>query len=136
MNIKKAYYYFYYKLYNFFILFGEDFLNKYKPVIFIIFLEILLLFAFSNWYSILARGWDNEDHTILYFAIGIFISLFNSAFYLHGDKYKKHFIEFENYSKQKKILAGWITFIIITMVFAAYIFSDHQMSLIDWKKYR
>lgn len=136
MSLKKAYYYFYYKLYNFFILFGEDFLLKYKPLIFIISLEVLLLSAVSNWYSILARGLDNQDHFILLIAITIFISLFNSSFFLHGEKYKTYFIEFENYNKKKKIISGWIIFIIISLVISIYFISDYQMELINWKRYR
>jgi hypothetical protein len=136
MTVKKAYHYFYYKLYKFFLLFSDDIFNKYKPIIIIIGLEAFLVTAIYNWYSILARGWDNKDHTFIYFSVGIFLALFNSFFFLHGDKYKMYFTEFENYNKQKKIIAGWVTFLIILLVIASFIFSMYQMSLIDWKKYR
>jgi|SRR5690242_7219592 len=134
MTVKKSYYYFYYRLYKFFILFGEDFLIKYKPVTFLIFLEVLLLSALDNWYTIIARRWDIKGHLMLLVIITIFISLFNYSFFLVGDKYKKYFFEFESYPKQKNIIAGWIAFLLVSLIITTYIISDYQMGLIDWKK--
>jgi len=135
MTLKKAYYYFYYNIYIFFINISDDALNKFKPVIIIACLEISILTDFFNWYSILTKG-DDEGATLPYFIAGILLALFNSFLFLHDNKYKKYFPEFENYSKKKKVIGRWITFLIIILVIASLIFSFHQMSLIDWKKYR
>jgi hypothetical protein len=102
MTLKKAYYYFYYKIYYFFINVSDDILNKFKPVIIIAGLEVLVLTAFYNWYSILTRGWDNQDKPIPYFLGVIFIALFNSNVFLRNDKYKRYFTEFQNYTTKKR----------------------------------
>jgi hypothetical protein len=134
MTIKKAYYYFYYNIYNFFINISDDILNRFKPVIIIAGLEVFLFIDFFNWYSILTKNGDIA--TLPYFLAVLVVALFNSYVFLHGDKYKKYFPEFKNYSKQKKVIGGWITFIIIILVVASVIFSFYEMSLIDWKQYR
>ena len=134
MTLKKAYHYFYYIIYTFFINISDDALNKFKPVIIIAGLEIILLLDLFVWYTILNKNSDNA--ALPYFLAGLSIALFNSYVFLHDNKYKKYFTEFDNYSKQKKIIGRWITFLIIILVIASLIFSFHQMSLIDWKKYR
>ena len=133
MTLKKAYYYFYYNIYIFFINISDDALNKFKPVIIIGGLEISILTDFFNWYSILTK---NDAAILPYFLGAIFLALFNTFVFLHGNKYKKYFPEFQNYSKKKKVIGGSITFLIIILVIASLIFSFHQMDLIYWKIYR
>lgn len=133
MTLKKAYHYFYYNIYTFFINISDDALNKFKPAVIIAVLEVIILMDFFIWHTILTK---NDAAILPYFLGAIFLALFNSFVFLHGNKYKKYFPEFQNYSKKKKVIGGSITFLIIILVIASLIFSFHQMDLIDWKKYR
>ena len=134
MTIKKFYYYLYYNLYCFFINISDDALNSSKPVIIITLLEVALLMDVFIWYTIQFKNMD--DIFWPYYLIIIFFTIFNSRFFLHNNKYKSYFVEFKNFSKRKKMIGGWATFILIILIITSLYFSFHQMGLVDWKKYR
>jgi len=133
MTIKKAYYYFYYKTYNFFINISDDALNSFKPAVLISALEVILVMDFFIWHTIVTK---NDAALFPYVCIVIFIAVFNSYVFLHNNKYKTYYPEFENYRKKKKIIGGWIVFVIVLLIIDSLIFSFYQMSLIDWRPYR
>ncbi len=133
MDIKKVYYYFYYKIYNFSVGVSDDFLNEIKPVSIITITEIFLVADLMIWYTIIAK--KDFSPILFYFVIGGFI-IFNSYFFLIKKEKEKYFKEFKKYGRNKNILGGWIVLLIIMLSLASLIFSFYKMSLIDWSKYR
>ncbi len=55
MSIKKAYYYLYYKLYNFAVSISDDAINEWKPLVTILVLQVLLIGEVFIWYSIVTK---------------------------------------------------------------------------------
>lgn len=134
MSIKKAYYFFFYKIYNFSKNVSDDALNDLKPGIIISVLQIFLLIEILVWYTIITKGDVGADW--YYKVVAILICGFNYYVFLYKNKWKNYFNEFKNYGKRKNIIGGWLTFITIIFIIVSLIFSFYQMSLVDWKQYR
>lgn len=133
----KAYYYLYYKLYNFAVSISDDVLNEWKPLFTILILEILLLAEVLVWYSVLTKRIvviNNPLLTLLPVVAAIGIG--NYFFFLHNDKWKNYIKEFKDYDKKKRHAGGLLVFVIIVLIVASVVFSFYRLSQIDWKQYR
>ena len=133
MTIKKAYYYFYYKIYNFSKNISDNILNDIKPVVIIGVSEIFLLSDIMIWYGIITK---NDFPDILLYGIGLIIIVFNFYIFMVRKDLKKYFTEFKHYDKKKNIIGGWIVFLTIMLALGSLIFSFYEMSLVDWTKFR
>jgi len=137
MSIKKAYYYLYYKLYNFAVSISDDAINEWKPLVTIGILQVMIIAEIFVWYSILTKKiltLANPLTSIL--LIVAVIGLSNYFFFLHRNKWKGYIAEFKQYGKRKKKIGGIIVFLLIASVVASVIFSFYRLSQIDWQRYR
>lgn len=137
MSMKKAYYYLYYKLYNFAVSISDDAINEWKPLVTIGVLQIMIIVEIFVWYSILTKKiltLTNPLASIL--PIVAVIGVANYFFFLHRNRWKNYIAEFKQYDKKKKSVGGIVVFLIISLVLASVIFSFYRLSQIDWKRHR
>ncbi len=137
MSIKKAYYYLYYKLYNFAVSISDDAINQWKPLVTIIVLQGLLIAEIFIWYTITTKRIFSITNPLTFFLpiVGV-IGIANYIFFLHGDKWKKYIAEFEIYDKRKKSIGGIVVFLLIALVLVSVVFSFYRLSQIKWEQYR
>ena len=137
MSIKKAYYYLYYKLYNFAVSISDDAINEWKPLVTILILQVLLIAEIFIWYSIATKKILIITNPLTSFLpIVAAIGIANYIFFLHGDKWKNYIAEFKQYDKRKKSAGGIVVFLVIALILVSVIFSFHRLSQIDWLQYR
>lgn len=55
---------------------------------------------------------------------------------VHTDIWKEYVIEFDQLSKKKNRIGGWIVFGVVLLVVMNLIFSFYLMSQVDWSMYR
>ncbi len=134
MGIKKAYYYLYYKLYNFAVSISDDAINEWKPLVTILILQVLLIAEIFVWYSIATKKiFVITNPLISFLPIVAAIGIANYIFILHGDKWKNYVDEFKQYDRRKKSVGGIIVFLVIILVLASVIFSFYRLSQISWQ---
>jgi heme/copper-type cytochrome/quinol oxidase subunit 3 len=137
MDLKKAYYYLYYKIYKFDKSISDDSLNEWKPLITIVLLNIFLFFQIFNWYSIITKQNINiKNPALLAFPVAFLLTIMNYMYFLHKNKWKNYIGEFEKYDKSKKRIGGFKVLFIVAIIFGGLIYSYYRLSLIDWKQYK
>lgn len=140
-SIKKCYYYFFYKIYHSIWYtsnaFGGESLISYKAGLVMLALEAWILFSFVAYYRICTKISMQLSITmpIVYIPL-ILVFAFNYFTIHYKDNWKKYNFEFDNYSKRKNRIGGWIVFGIVILVISNFAYSLYLMSLIDWSKYR
>ncbi|MEO8117033.1 MAG: hypothetical protein ABI653_05235 [Bacteroidota bacterium] len=137
MTFKKAFYYFYYKIYKFAISISDDAINEWKLSVTILFLEILLIGEMFIWYSVATKKIfvvNNPVYT--FFPIVAILAIINYFVFTYKERWKNYIQEFENYDKKKNLRGSIIVFFVIAIIIFNLIFAFYQMSQIDWKMYR
>lgn len=139
--IKKSYYYFFYKIYHSIWYtsnaFGGESLISSKTSLVILALETWGLFSLTNYYTIYTKTFTELTISMPVVYIPCIILFVFNYFTIHyKDKWKQYNNEFDNYSKRKNRIAGWIVFGIILLIISNLIYSFYLMSEIDWSKYR
>lgn len=131
LNMKRAYYYFFYKIYKSIEYtseaMGGKFWSKGKAGISVVVLELWLLFSILNYYDIINNSKQKLDLTspVIFIPLLIIIIL-NYVIFDHYDsvweKYKK---EFDILSKRKNIIGGIIVWAVILLITVNFFVSTH-----------
>ncbi len=117
----RAYYYLFYKLYNYWETAPAKFWSDFKAGISIITLEIWLLFLIFNIRSLI-RNEKLEfeiSHPIIVVPTLIII-IGNYILFVHTDKWKEYNAEFDQLPKKKNIIGGIIVWTIIILLTVSY----------------
>lgn len=126
MLLKKAYYYFFYKMYKLISYTSEKsggkFLTDFKTTLAIIALEIWFVASLLNYYNIFIDSTINFSKTT-YISIAIFIAIFNYLFFTHKSAWENFNKEFEKLPAEKNRKGSWIFLLIILFVICNFIFS-------------
>lgn len=133
MNVKKAYYYLYYKLYKFAVSISDDAINEWKPLITILVLEVLLIAQVLVWYSIITKNILVVNNPLMtFFPPVAAIGIANYLYFLHGDKWKRYVDEFKEFDKRKRLLGSGVIISVIAFIVLGLIVGFYQLSKIDW----
>lgn len=135
--MKKAYYYFFYKLYKWYDRGPSIWLSDWKAVASIIALEIWLYLAFISYFSVITKkATELTISSPLVFVPLTIILLVNFLFFSNTILCEHYIKEFDRLPKKKNRLGGWIVFGIVISIITNLIFSFYLMSQIDWSQYR
>ncbi|MBO9675175.1 MAG: hypothetical protein J7577_17140 [Sphingobacteriaceae bacterium] len=136
--MRKAYNYFFYKLYKFWDLVSTPkFISDWKAELTIDILEIFLGLSIIVYYTVITKEWidfGNEKYIIIVYLL--FVAVPNYFIFHHRNQWKQIVHEFDQWPKKKNKIGGMIVFIIILAVVGNLIFAFYQMSLVDWSQYR
>lgn len=133
MNLRKAYYYLYYKLYKFAVSISDDAINEWKPLITILVLEVLFIAQVLVWYSIITKNVLVVNNPLMtFFPPVATIGVANYLYFLHGDKWKRYVDEFKDFDKRKRLLGSGVIISVIVFIVLSLIVGFYQLSKIDW----
>ncbi len=135
MNIKKAYYYLFYRLYKVTKRGAIKSLSKFYAGIAIAALEFWLALSVYIYYTIFINRYAKLPKNSV-IVMSLILLLIDYLAFIHNDKWKDYMAEFDNWPKKKNIRGGIIAWGIIIFIIANLIFSFYLMSLINWKLYR
>ena len=131
--IKNCYYYFFYKLYNWYESFPLKWWSDWKAAFSITILEILMLVTLEGILSALnERDLIPINTNIFAISIGIIIFWLNYFVFIYKDKWKPYVDRFEMWPKNKNKLGGIIVWIIIGIVFISLILMYYMLSKVNW----
>jgi len=139
--MKRAYYYFFYKIYRSIEytsdLSGGKFLTKFKASLVMVALEIWICMSLGIYYSVYTKTVVELSVTMPVIYIPLLIIIIFNYFSLdYKSSWEEHKKTFDNLPKIKNTLGGWIVFGIIILILANLIFSFYLMSQINWNLYR
>jgi len=138
-KVKRAYYYFFYKIYKSIEytseIGGGKFWTDFKAGVVVSALEVWLILALINYYKIFINKFYDLNK-IFFFSIGSTIIIINIIAFVFSDKWKEYNEEFDQLSKEKNIKGGLVVWTIIVFIILNLIFSFYLMSQIDWSQYR
>jgi hypothetical protein len=130
--MKKAYYYFYYKLYCFGVFLSDDAINEWKPLVTILVLELLLLIQILIWYTVYTKQVVVIAYPgLTFFPIVTLLGIGNYRFFLHQDKWKEYSKEFKAHSKKQKVTGAVIVSAVIVTIISSLIYSFYQLAQIN-----
>jgi len=138
-KIKRAYYYYFYKIYKSIEYtseqFGGSFWTDFKAGVVMIALEIWTILLLINYYNIfLNRYFHLEKRT--FFFLGFIIIVVNYLAFVHTDIWKEYNKNFDKLPKEVNKKGSWIVFGITIFIIVNLIFSFYLMNQIDWSRYR
>lgn len=139
--IKKAYYYFFYKIYKSIEYtsneFGGPFWSNFKAALVIAALEVWLLITIGNYYSVITK--INIELSIMmpivYIPLMILLVL-NYFSFIHNDKWREYNMKFDKLPRKRNLIGTWIVVGIIALIIGNLIYSFYLMSQIDWSLYK
>ncbi len=137
-NIKRAYYYLFYKLYKFWESASDPkFWSDRKASVTIVVMEIWILISCFIYYTIFFNRYFhvNIKHPVVIIS-GIIVFLINYLAFAHTDKWREYVKEFEQLPKRKNKIGNWIVLGLVLLIVSNVIFSFYLMSRIDWSWYR
>lgn len=137
--MKKAYYYFFYKLYKIMLWTSspfENFFSKFRASLALIVLELWIIFTIQNCYEILNNGGSKPNSNLFIYIMGLAIIILN---YISLDYYesvwKKYKEEFDELPKRKNMIGGIIVWIIILFITVSFFFSTFYLHKINFGTY-
>ncbi|WP_326983452.1 hypothetical protein VUJ46_02585 [Chryseobacterium sp. MYb264] len=139
--IKKAYYYFFYKIYKSIEYtskeFGGKFMTTFKASLVLIVLQIWFLFSLGIYYAIWSKKSIELSLNMPVIYIPLLIIVFSNYYAIDYLKiWKEYNSNFDKLPKEKNKIGGWIVFGIILLIILNLIYSFYLMSQIDWSQYR
>lgn len=136
MNLKKAYYFAFYKLYQSFEASPSRFWSEWKASLLMDILVGCIIITSGLIYTVITKkGFIIFESTLNTWIMVIIISVGNYFIFNHTDRWKKIISDF-NHSKNKNRIAGIIFWCIFFLIIASVVFMFYLMSQIDWKQYR
>lgn len=137
-DIKRAYYYFFYKLYKFWESASDPkFWSDWKAGVSIITLELLIAISVGAYYAVGTKTILNLSvKTPVVFIILAIVIFLNYLAFIHTNKWKEYVKEFDQLPKRKNRIGSWVVLGIILLVLGNVFFSFYLMSRIDWTQYR
>jgi len=131
----RAYYYLFYKLYNFWekVSFPK-FWSVFKAGVSVIALEIWFIMCLINYYTLFVNRQFYIDKNMFLF-IGILVTVVDVIIF-KSDTWKLYNKQFNRLSKKKNIIGGVVVWSVIIFIIFNLIYSFYLMSQVDWKQYR
>jgi len=138
MNIKKAYYYLFYKLYKFWEAASTPKVwTDWKAELCI---DALLLFLGASilvYYKVfINRYFHLSDSNWSVIIICVSISIFNYFIFHHRGQWKEIIKKFDDWPSEKNKRGTVIVGFVVTAVILNLVFAFYLMSTIDWSQYR
>lgn len=118
----------FYKLYKHYESSSAPWWSDWKAVTSVGILQIWLLLSLGNYYSLIINNNSELSFTmpIVYIPLTI-IFIFNYFSFIHNDIWKGYNKEFDQLSKKKNKIGGWIVFGVIVLIIANLIFSFYLL---------
>jgi hypothetical protein len=136
MNIRKAYFYLFYKFYKF----GSNsgpFPNDFSAAVLLVILETLILAVLKFYYIGFVDHNDTIEPTSIETILPLLAVFFINYFaFIHNDKWKKYFKEFDKLPRYKNIIGTWIVIILVAFILINVVISFNIMGKIAANKYR
>jgi purine-cytosine permease-like protein len=131
MTIKKAYFYFFYKIYKFLEAFEQTrWLSELKAGCILVVLEILFLISLKVYYSVFFNPNDEfifySLQTLLPFSAVVLINYFCFAY---DDKWKAYADEFSRWSPEVNLKGTWIVILIVLFILFNLVFSFYLLGV-------
>lgn len=139
--MKKAYYYFFYKIYRSIEytseLSGGKFWSEWKTSLVLDCLIYFIITSFFIYYKIFFNRHIhlNDGNIDVYIVVGIVVIL-NYFIFHHRKQWKKIVTEFDQLSKRNNLIGGWIVFGVVILILINLVYSFYLMSQISWNDYR
>lgn len=133
MNLKKSYYYVFYKFYKITKESPSIFPSDFGASVIISLLELWSLLSLKIYYKYFNR---DDITTFLSFQVlipVIAIIVVNNVLFLDSNSYKKYFAEFDKYSKEKNLKGSKIVGAIIILALVNFGFSLYLIGKINGK---
>lgn len=135
MSIKKAYYYLYYKLYNFFEKGPTVWFSDLKAIAVIGVLIVFVIVTLAGYIEMATKAsLIGSLPTVV--VIGIFITAFCYFTFRNDTVLKNYKKEFDKWPKQKNKIGSAVVLIVILFIIANLIFMFYQYSKIDWRHFK
>ncbi|MFP3833572.1 hypothetical protein [Chryseobacterium sp. SIMBA_028] len=128
-KIKRAYYYFFYKMYKAMIWTSfpfRNFLNGFRAGLVMIVLEFWIAFSIQNYYYIINNINPKSISDLSLYIVGVIIIIFNYVTLDHNNNvWKKYNLEFDNLPKRKNLIGGIIVWSIVLFIIINFFASIH-----------
>jgi amino acid transporter len=138
MGIKKAYHFFFYKLYKFYESAPSKWLSDWKALFSLLVIEIWIFIAAMTYYKVFTKRdliyEDNLETASI--TIVIALALINYFVFGHQDRWKTYVKEFDSWSKKKSRIGTVVAWLVVFFILANMIFAFYLMSQINWKQYK
>ena len=136
--MKKAYYLLFYKLYSFLKSINEEGWEVWRALAMFCLVQVLVISQIYIWVQILFKesAFDIPYAKFTLFILCLLLSILNHQAILRNDRWRQYAAEFQQYSKRKKYITSWLTFLFILVVLGGLIAAFWVMSTIDWSPYR
>lgn len=135
INVKRAYYYLFYKLYKW--IGNDNWLVDWKAELSLDVLWIFLSISIIIYYTIFFDRFFQIGNGFYFLSGYLFlIALPNYFIFHHKNQWEEIVNEFDQLPKKKNILGGFIVLFFVLLIVSNMVFAFYQMSLIDWSKYR
>ncbi len=138
MNIKRAYFYFFYKLYKFWECVSvPKFWSEWKALLSVMVIELWLLASLGIYYTVITKKGMVLSLTkpIIFIPLAA-ILVINYLTFLPNNIWEQYVQEFDKISKKKNNIWGFVVWVVILAIIANFIFYFYLMSRIDWRQYR
>ena len=137
MNLKRAYFYLFYKLYKFSEAAPSRWMSDWKAGVIVDVLLYFLQLSFLVYYkTFFNRYFELGDSRIAASIFVLIVVIPNYFIFHHKDQWKVYVREFDKWPRKKNTIGGIIVWAIIFIIIANLIFAFRLMSQIDWTQYR
>jgi hypothetical protein len=136
MKLKLGYYYFFYKLYKFFLNGPSNWLSDWKAGISMLALEIWLGISIVGYISIALKKdiFPNDRFHFSIIAPFVLLVAIKYIFFLHDDTWKEYAQMFDRWPKRKNRAGTIVVWGIVLLIVANLIFMYYLMSKTTWEK--
>lgn len=138
MNIKKSYYYLFYKLYRFSEAAPSKWWSEWKALLVINVLTYFTLLSVGGYYTVITKKdlfLDGSEKSIIISIVSA-VTLINYFVFNYNEKWRGNVHEFDKWPKKKNRNGSIAVGLAIFLVLANLIFMFYLMSRIDWAQYR
>ena len=131
------YYYFFYKMYK---LHEGSWLAETKATFFMEICYLMIIITLLIFYKIhinryLILGNLANIKLIVFLTYLIFLGIPHYLIFSRNNRWKLIINKFDRLPKKKNIKGGWLCYGIFVFIFANFIYSFYQLSLINWSEY-
>jgi hypothetical protein len=139
-KIKNIYFYLFYKFYKHFEKGPSVWMSEWKASLamdLLIGLITLILIVYYKIFIDRSISLDHDNLALYVYTIGFFtIVLPHYYIFNHKDKWKDIIVQFDQLSKEKNMIRGWLVFVFISLLLFLLIYGFYLMSTIDWSQHK
>ena len=125
--MKKAYYYFYYKIYKSIEYtskeLGGEFQTDFKTSLVVIVLEIFIISSFANYYNVFFHTDSGIFPNIVWIIIVLLLTMIDYFVFHNKDQWKDIIHELNELSENKNSIGSWKVIFVIFAIVINFIFS-------------